>query len=86
MPRKKVSPIPTITKLVIDFDNLPEETMCAEDLKAHKDKRPWSNKPKRKNGGRANQNSQFNTAINKELNAGRALAIALEHQHKITFG
>lgn len=86
MPRKKVSPIPTITKLVLDFNNLPEETMCATDLKAHKDKRPWANKPERKGRGRANSNSQFNTAINKELNAGRALASALEHHHKITFG
>ena len=83
MPRKKVSPVPAITKLVLDFDNLPEETISITDLKS---RRPWNNAPARKGRGMANQNSQFNTAINKELNAGRALASALEHQHKITFG
>lgn len=83
MPRKKVSPVPAITKLVLDFDNLPEETTSITDLKS---RRPWNNAPARKGRGRANSHSQFNTAINKELNAGRALASALEHQHKITFG
>ena len=83
MPQKKVPPIPTITKLVIDFDNLPEETISLTDLKA---RRPWNKKPARKGRGQANSSSNFNTAINKELNKGRALASALEHQHKMTFG
>lgn len=83
MPRKKVSPIPAITKLVIDFDNLPEETTSIIDLKS---RRPWKNAPAQKGRGRANSRSNFNTAINKELNKGRALASALEHQHKMTFG
>lgn len=83
MPRKKVSPVPAITKLVLDFDNLPEETISITDLKS---RRPWKNAPARKGRGLANSRSNFNTAINKELNKGRTLASALEHQHKITFG
>lgn len=84
MPRKKVSPAATVKvekvkKLVIDFDNLPEETVSLAELKA---RNPWSNKRVRKGKGIDNSRSNFNTAINK----GRALASALEHQHKITFG
>ena len=85
MPRKKVSPIVTTTaKLVIDFDNLPDESVSLADLKA---RRPWkTQEPKKKGTGRPNSHSQFNGPINSGLNRGRALAAILEHQHRKTFG
>lgn len=84
MPRKKASPVVTTAKMVIDFDNLPDEPVSLADLKA---RRPWkTQEPKKKGTGRPNSRSQFNGPINSGLNRGRALAAILEHQHRKTFG